>query len=749
VGDGDQNCGVGPETKLTRRAHEVAGLVALGLTNRVIAQRLFLSERTVEWHVEQIFNKLGFTSRSQVAAWVARSEVDALVLMPVLRPRGNLPAQLTTFVGRDREVSDLFELVTTNRLVTVTGPGGTGKTRLALRLAEELQSDFPHGTWLCDLAPVAEALLVGDAVAQGLGVKRTARDRLGAAREFLHERSVLLVLDNCEHVLAASAAVARDLLAACPGVRIVATSRMALGVIGEAVYGLNPLEQEDAIHLFGQRGEAAAPGFRLDRANADAVAAICRRLDGVPLAIELVVPRLRVQSADQLAAAVLDPAWQVHSDERHGSIHALADWSYRLLKSPEPALFRRLGVFAGWFDAEDATAVAPEAGMPVPVLLGGLVEHSMLVHEQTPSGPRYRLLEILRAFALEKLEDAGELEIARLCHADRMVWLVERVDMVPRQGLALRPKATAMVDDVRAALGQLLEVDPRRAARLSAAMAMTWIFSGRALEGLRWSELALAAHSDPSPERCHNLFAHAFLLVDLGRKEEARDWFAKGEALADLPEHAALGTEFILTRAMFLSRVGDHQAANDLQEEAIKASSREGDDWHLSRALNHSAMSLLSLGRASEARESALRAIEIYRRRLDPTRLVYTLDSLAMADVLLGELDEARQCWLEALELDLDTGWGWEAGVISVCLFGLTLVAGLRGKKHVALRLHYYAERLMAEVNASYDETISPKEAELVARLEAEAGPEAAAILRAEGEALSPEMAIKIAKTEG
>ena len=355
----------------------------------------------------------------------------------------------------------------------------------------------------------------------------------------------------------------------------------------------------------------------------------------------------------------------------------------------------------------------------------------------------------MRAFALEKLEDAGELETARLSHADRMVWLVERVDMVPRQGPALRPKATAMVDDVRAALGKLLEVDPRRAARLSAAMAMTWILSGRALEGLRWSELALASHSDPSPERCHNLFAHAFLLVDLSRKDEAREWFAKGEALADLPEHAALSTEFILTRALFLNMVGDHLAANHLQKEAIQASSREGDDWYLSRALNHSAMSLMSLGRATEARESALRAIEIYRRRLDPTRLVYALDSLAMADVLLGELDEATQCWLQALEQDLDTGWGWEAGVIPICLFGLALVAGLRGKKQVALRLHYCAERLLAEFNGSYNEPITAKEAEVVARLEAEAGPEVAAILRAEGQALSAETAVRLAKTEG
>jgi predicted ATPase/DNA-binding CsgD family transcriptional regulator len=734
--------------KLTRRAQEVAELVALGLTNREIAQRLFLSERTAEWHIEQIFNKLGFTSRSQVAAWVSRSQVEAAAPAPSRRPRGNLPAQLTTFVGRDRELSNLFDLVAANRLVTVTGAGGTGKTRLALRLAEELQSDIPQGIWLCDLAPVADASLVGDAIARSVGANRTAPDRLGGARDHLRERSVLLLLDNCEHVLAASTAAVGDLLAACPGLRIVATSRTPLGLIGEAVFGLQPLEHDEAIELFKHRAEAAAPRFRIDATNANAVAAICRHLDGLPLAIELVVPRLRVQSADQLAAAVLDPAWQVHSDERHGNLRAIADWSYRLLEPTEQAVFRRLGVFAGWFEADDATAVAPGAGMSMPAMLGALVEQSMLAQEQTPAGARYRLLEILRAFALEQLGDTGELETARLNHAARVVWLVERVDLVPRQGPSLRPKATAMVDDVRAALRKLLEVDPRRAAWLSAAMMHTWSMSGRGLEGLRWSDLTLAAYPDPSPERCWNLAGHAFMLAQLGRKDEARAFIARAEALGDLPEHSGLRTQLTISRAMIHDALGDPQAALRLRGEVIQAASREGNDWMLSRALNHSAMSMLSLDRPAEARDLAQRSVEMYRR-LDPDRLVYVLDTLAMAHAELGELDQAKRCWLEALEKCRDVGWGWEIGLVPGFLFGLALVAGLRGKTQVALRLHYCAERLLSEIEGSYNEPITAKEAEIVARLEAETGPKGTATLRAEGERLSPAMAIDLAQTEG
>lgn len=732
--------------KLSRRAQEVAELVALGLTNREIAQRLFLSQRTAEWHIEQIFNKLGFTSRSQVAAWVGRSHTDAAVQVPGRRPRGNLPAQLTTFVGRDRELSSLFDLVGANRLVTLTGAGGTGKTRLALRLAEELQPDIPQGIWLCDLAPVADASLVGDAIARTLGANRTAPDRLGAARDLLRERSVLLVLDNCEHLLAASAAAVRDLLAACPGLRIVATSRIPLGLIGEAVFGLRPLEPDEAIELFKHRAEAAASGFRLDATNANAVAAICRRLDGLPLAIELVVPRLRVQSADQLAAAVLDPAWQVSSGERHGSLRALADWSYRLLEPDEQALFRRLGVFASWFDAEDAAAVAPTVGKSMPVLLGALVEQSMMAHEQTPMGTRYRLLELMRAFALDRLGDTGELDTARLSHADRVVWLVERVDLVPRQGPSLRPKATAMVDDVRAALRKLLEVDPRRAAWLSAAMTYIWSWSGRGLEGLRWSDLTLAAYPDPSPERCWNLQGHAYMLAELGRKEEAWAFTAKAEALAELPQHSTLRKQLTISRAMVYDILGDPQTALRLREEVVQAAGREGNDWMLSRALNHSAMSLLSLDRPAEARELAQRSVEIYRH-LDPARMVYVLDTLAMAHAELGELDQAKRCWLEALENCRDVGWGWETSLLPILLFGLGLVAGLRGNTPVALQLHYCAERLLAEVIGSYNAPIATMEAELVARLELETGPEAAASLRAAGEALSPEMAIMLAAT--
>jgi len=735
---------VSAEARLTRRANEVADLVALGLTNREIASRLFLSERTVEWHIEQIFNKFGFSSRSQIAAWVGRTELDARVPVPSFRRRGNLPAQFTSFVGRALELRALLDLVTTNRLVTVTGAGGIGKTRLALRLAAELQPDCPDGVWLCDLAPVLEPNLMGDAVARALGLNRGVGDRLQAARGYLQDRSALLVLDNCEHLLTSAAAAARELLTACPAVRILATSRTPLGLIGEALFRLEPMPEEDAMRLFKGRAEAAVPNFRLGGGNAKSIATICRRLDCVPLAIELVVPRLRVQTAQELEAATLDPAWQTRTEDRHGSLHALANWSYRLIDPAEQELFRRLGVFSGWFDAQDAAAIAPNARTPVPVLLGSLAEQSMIVQEQTTGIVRYRLLEILKAFALQRLEEVGELEGCRLDHAEHMVWLVERVDVVLHEGsAALRPKVTSMVDDVRAALSALLRVNPRRAAWLNACMMPTWRFDGRAQEGLAWSEQNLTANPDPSPERCWTLFQHAATLAERGRHEEVENWLHEAESFADSDGNELLRRQTLLARAFVYYSAREFGSAIRVYKQAIDALQRPGDEHQLAVALNYYAMSLLYLDQPRDAAKLAQRSINI-RRRVDPSRLAQSLDTRAQAHLLTGEPDKARACWLEAVDRWVDTSWE-----LSGYLFGLGMVAGLKGDREAALRFHFAAERLVVDLNLKYADPIAAQEAELMTRLASELGQGAVERLRSESGVMEPNKLLRPIPADG
>jgi predicted ATPase/DNA-binding CsgD family transcriptional regulator len=723
---------------------EIAGLVALGLTNREIASRLFLSERTVEWHVEQILNKLGFSSRSQIAAWMARSQLETPIREPDSRNRGNLPAQFTSFVGRDSELRVLLDLVTSNRLVTVTGPGGTGKTRLALRLGEELQADFTHGVWLCDLAPVAEPNLVGDAIAQALGAKRAKRDPLEAIKHHLRHQSALLVLDNCEHVAGTVEAIVRHVLEACPGVRIAATSRSPLGIIGEAVFRLDPLPEDDALRLFKDRAQAAVPNFTFDASTADTIAVICRRLDGLPLAIELAVPRLRVQSPMDLAEAIFDPAWRPRSAGRHASLNAVTQWSYGLTKPTEQSLFRHLGVFAGWFDAQDAIAVAEGVDTAMAAALGSLAEQSMLVVNQQEAPLSYRLLEFLKAFALQRMEEAGELEHARLAHAEHMVSLAERFDPMGGGDTELRRKLTSMVDDVRAALGVLLHSRPEHALSLSAAMMATWRHDGRYQEGLTWNEQALAANPQPSPQRCRSLFQQAFTLAELGHRNEAYRWLGEAEEIADQPGNEDLRLQTLIARANCYSVAGDFVAGLHLGQDAIDAFERLGDDDRLAVALNHTSLSLLSLGQLVEGRSLAQRALD-KQERVAPGRLA-TLDTLAQAHALLGELHLARRCWLEAIERGIEIGW---KNGIPFCLFGLAFVAGLEGDREHALRLHFVAERLNADLNLSYYDPIAAPEAELIGRLTSEVGMEVAERIRSESWAIEPTLLLPALQIRG
>lgn len=726
---------MGADAKLTRRAEEVAELVALGLTNREIAKRLFVSDRTVEWHIEQILNKLGFSSRSQIAAWVVRSQASGAGPVQTSRDRGNLPAQYTSFVGRERELRTLLDLVTANRLVTVTGTGGTGKTRLALRLGEELQSDFADGVWLCDLASVTDPGLVGDAVAQALGLRRAARNRLTAVREHLKGRSVLLLLDNCEHVLSSAAETIQELLAASHGVRILATSRSPLGLIGEAICRLDPMPDDDAMQLFVDRAEAAVPNFQLIAGERDIVASICRRLDGMPLGIELVVPRLRVQSPTELAADLLDPAWQTRTGDRHGSLFAIADWSYRLMTPDEQSLFRRIGVFAGRFEAEDAEAVAPKAAA-INVLLGLLAERSMVVREPTADAGLFRLLDTLRAFAVQRLDEAGEVDEVRLDHAEHMVSVVEASG--PDGDPAVRRKVTAMVDDVRAALTTLLRVRPVRALVLSDAMMPTWRHEGRYEEGLAWNDQALAANPKPSAQRCRSLFQQALTLIDLGRSNDALEVLHQAEAIADSQGSEELRQKTLLVRGNCHFLAGDLQSALRLGEEAIDWYEKQGDEGRLASARNGTAITLLSMGRLREGANLSQQAIGS-QQRATPNRMA-SLDTLAQAHALLGDLDQARQCWLEAVESGLEIGW---KNGIPFCLFGLALVAGLEGDKEAALRFHFAAERLNAEFNIRYVDPIAKPEADLIARLTDEIGAEVVERLRSESQAQEPDTLLR------
>jgi non-specific serine/threonine protein kinase len=355
----------------------------------------------------------------------------------VSRPPGNLPQPLTSFVGREHELAEVRRLLASTRLVSLTGAGGCGKTRLGLQVAASLGADFPDGIWLVDLAALAEPALVPQAVAAALDVREEPTCSLVATLTiYLEPRRALLILDNCEHLVAACATLAAALLAACPTLRILATSREALGIAGEIAWRVpslslpdpeRPLSVEclaeyEAIRLLVERASAVLPTFTLSDQNAAAVGQVARQLDGIPLALELAAARLKVLSIEQLAAR-LDDRFRLLTGgsrtalARQQTLRAAIDWSYDLLSESERALLQRLSVFAAGFTLDAAEAVASADGIEeveVLDLLTQLVEKSLVVAEERTGQARYRLLESIRHYAGERLRGAAQtLEMYR------------------------------------------------------------------------------------------------------------------------------------------------------------------------------------------------------------------------------------------------------------------------------------------------------------------------------------------------
>ncbi len=366
------------------------------------------------------------------------------------RRRHNLPLQLTSFIGRGREVADVVRLLGQARLVTLTGAGGSGKTRLALRVAEVVVGDFPDGVWWVDLARLANADALPQAVAAGLGLRPEGeRPLLDQVSDYLQRRRLLLLLDNCEHLIAACAGLADAFLRAAPRLTILATSREPLAIEGESLFVVPTLQvpgegrlpplaelvQVESVRLFGERASAAQAGFTVAEGNAASVAEICRRLDGIPLAIELAAARVKELPIEELCRR-LDDRFLVLTGgsrtalPRHRTLRATLEWSYGLLAEEERVLLRRLAVFAGGWDLEAAEAVCSGDDLQGVLLdlLFRLVDKSLVVLGWRGHAGRYGMLETMREYALERLVASGEEERLRQAHADYFLALAERAE---------------------------------------------------------------------------------------------------------------------------------------------------------------------------------------------------------------------------------------------------------------------------------------------------------------------------------
>lgn len=477
-------------------------------------------------------------------------------------PKRNLPLPLTSFIGREKHITEVHRLLVSgpSRLVTLTGAGGVGKTRLALRVAEEAQADFPHGAWWVDLSALEDVALLPELVADAFGLQWSpSRPADAVLRDFLPDQALLLVLDTCEHLIHACARLSKALLQAAPRLRILATSRELLGVEGETAYRVPSLDIPDpgaalslvdllkceGIALFTERARAALPEFALTEANAAAVVEICRRVDGIPLAVELAAARVRMMSVEQIAARLNDAFHLLTGGSRtalprHQTLRALIDWSYDLLPEDERALLVECSVFSGGWTLEAAEAVC--SGEDVLRRLGRLVDKS-LVNVAGGQANRFRLLDTIRQYAREKLDGSGAAGQLRDRHLACFLSLAERL----APGLRARTQVEYLdqieqdLPNLRAALDWGLQTSLEPALRLASALTWFWHYRSYQQEGLSWQErgIAHAGFSDlPVEVRAKSLASagfHAAMVYNLSRsrallEDSLRIYRALGEA---------------------------------------------------------------------------------------------------------------------------------------------------------------------------------------------------------------------------
>ena len=640
-------------------------------------------------------------------------------------PTARVPTPLTPLVGRQREIAVVRELLRQPevRLVTLTGPGGIGKTRLAVHVAAELADSFADGAAFVDLAAISDPDLVLPTVAQALGLREAANLSPGAQlASYLGEQRLLLVLDNLEHVAEVAPRLA-TLLAACRGLKLLTTSRLVLRLSGEHAFPGPPLTLPDrvdgsrrwpplaelakteAVALFVQRARAADPSFGLTEANAPTVADVCARLDGLPLAIELAAVRTRLLSPEALLARLSDRLRLLTGGARDAPerLRAMRDaiaWSHDLLSPAERTLFRRLAVFAGGFTldaAEGVVGAAGELGLDVLDGIGVLIDQSLLRRkESADSGgypePRFAMLETVREYGLERLAASGEAAATRDAHAAFCLALAEPPDPTRSAGAQdehwLR-RLDAEHDNFRAALAWLAGVDAgERLLRLATALTWFWYRHGHLREGAEWLDRALAACPPGSEDAAPALWLRALgeagtLAWELGDYPRAVDWLEAGLALARADGDRAESGRALLNLGVAAEKQGNDDRAAAHYAEALALFREAGD-----RA--GAAIALINLGdtayrQGDDARSAALsdEALTLSRELGDRLYTALALGNLGQLALERGDTAEARARFAEALALSSQMGDGWG---IADALAGLAGAAALAGQPARAAR---------------------------------------------------------------
>ena len=602
--------------------------------------------------------------------------------MTITQLRTNLHEEPNSFVGREREVEELCRFVHMMRASTLCGTGGIGKTRLAQRILAALADDFPDGTWFIELGDVRQPDGVVSRVASIVGVdEERGRPLLETLAEALRPRTMLLALDNCEHLIDACAQLCQRLLASSAGLRIIVTSREPLRVAAEAVWQVQPLSlpppdavadpaelrNYESVRLFAERAAAAHPGFDLSAANAGSIATICRTLDGVPLAIELAAAWVRALSADQVAARLDDRFQLLTSGDRTAparqrTLRAAIDWSHDLLDASEQVLLRRLAVFSGW-SLEMAEQVCADADLPAAAvldLIASLVDKSLVVVEPEALGQsRYRLLDTIRDYAAQRLADAGEVTAIRARLRDYVLHVVEHNAAI---GMALIPAPwSARVDvfrrydiDADNALGVLdqclADGDATTGLRICTAIRPCWLVRGSYAEGAERfdSFLAIEPSRVPAGVRGPALIGRAQLALS-SDPAGAESWARAGLELCRVAGGEVWTAVALNLLAEITLHTGRPAEAEALAGEALSLARSVGDRLSEGYALGTRAAAVAHRGGLREAQQLAEAAITVMREIDHQWGVARTLLGLGELARLRGDADAARRCYLEAL----------------------------------------------------------------------------------------------------
>ena len=605
---------------------------------------------------------------------------------PVREQKNNLPIPLTSFIGREKEIETVKHLITSHdgcRLLTFTGTGGSGKTRMALEVATRLSDIFPDGMWLIEFASLTAPALVPQSLLTTLGLsEQDSQSTLAIISNFLQPKRALLILDNCEHLIQACAQLAESLLRACPTLHILAASREALSISGETLYlvptlttpdpaesHLDTLLQYEAVRLFVVRAQAALPGFMLTADNALAVAQVCNRLDGIPLALELAAARVRALKVEQIAARLAEheqfrllTAGSRTALPRHQTLHALIDWSHDLLLEPERVLLRRLAVFAGGCTLEAAEAICSGEAVEADAVLDlmtQLVNKSIIIIEREQGQEaRYRMLETIRQYASERLLKAGEAKLLRKRHLDFFLQWAEQGGPRLRGSKQLEwlNRIESEHDNLRTALEwSLAQAEYGEVSlRLAGALFLFWKQRGSVNEGRAWLARALANPAAPiaGAARAHALYAdgwlahcHSDTTAQARLEESVRLWRACGPggktglayALAELGED--------------MRWQGDPDTARALESEAITLFREQNERWGLAFSLSHLGMAIRDQGDFALARSVINESIALWRDLGELWELGGSIRHLGLVALRQGDYEVARLHFAEYLAI--------------------------------------------------------------------------------------------------